>query len=40
MVKETLSRENHMQVFARLAKIKQGEMHGPPGPRKPKKSGK
>jgi hypothetical protein len=34
--KPTISVENHMQVFARLAKIKQGEMHGTPGERKKK----
>lgn len=37
---ETLSAENHMQVFARLAKIRQGEMHNTPGAPKPRKSGK
>ncbi len=34
--KWTISDEDHMQVFGRLARIKQGEMHGTPGPRKPK----
>lgn len=31
---DTLSEENHMQVFARLAAVK--NMHGTPGDRKPK----
>ena len=30
--------ETHLQLFARLAKIT--NMHGHPGPRKPKKAGK
>jgi hypothetical protein len=34
---ETLSLEDHMQVFARLARIRQGEMHGPPGAPKQRK---
>lgn len=32
---DTISKETHMQVFARLASVK--NMHGHPGPRKPKK---
>jgi len=34
----TISAEDHMHVFGRLARMKQGEMHGRPGERK-KKSG-
>ena len=30
---ETLSLESHMDVFRRLAKIRQGEMHNKPGER-------
>ena len=36
---ETLSLEDHMQVFRRLARIRQGEMHGPPGAPKKKQGG-
>jgi hypothetical protein len=36
--KDNISTENHMQVFARLSKIT--NMHGHPGPRKPKGGGK
>jgi len=36
--KWTIADESHMQIFARLARIRQGEMHGPPGPPKPRKS--
>lgn len=32
---DTLSKENHQEIFRRLAKI--ANMHGHPGPRKPKK---
>ena len=32
---DTISKETHMEIFKRLAAIK--NMHGHPGPRKPKK---
>lgn len=35
---DTISKEGHMQIFARLASIK--NMHGTPGVPKPKKGGK
>lgn len=36
--KWTISDESHMELFARLARMRQGEMHNPPGPPKPRKS--
>lgn len=35
---ESERNETHMELFARLAKVK--NMHGHPGPRKPKGGGK
>ena len=29
----TISEETHMEVYKRLAKIRQGQMHNPPSPR-------
>lgn len=34
--RDTLSKESHYEVFRRLARIRQGEMHGTPGERKKK----
>lgn len=36
--KWTIADESHMELYARLARVKQGEMHGPPGAPKPKHS--
>lgn len=37
--KWTIADESHMELFARLARVRQGEMHGAPGERR-KKGGK